>query len=138
MVLPLKTQVLYGSLVGLGVNPHLTLGVAVGDGVWDGRVVDPVCSAPGLVTGFPDDMTFGVGELARGAEVVGVVVENLRGTCRPFGRLGRVFLSRAAMRFCSGSTLLVQISGCCCCRFARSGSGVLMVSGSSGVRRVWT
>ena len=54
-----------------------------------GWVVDLVCSAPGLITGSPDDMTVGVGELAWGAEVVGVVVENLRGTRRPFGLFGQ-------------------------------------------------
>ena len=88
MVLPLKTQVLYGSLVGVGLDPYLTLGVAVRYDVRDARVIDLVCSAPGLVTGFPGDVAVGVGELARGAEVVGVVVVNLRGTRRSFGLLG--------------------------------------------------
>ena len=99
MVLPLKTQVLYGALVGVGFDPYLTLGVAVGEGVRDGRVVDLVCSAPGLITGFPDDMTVGVGELARGAEVVGVVVVNLCDTRRPFGLLGQGVLEPCGNAF---------------------------------------
>ena len=54
-----------------------------------GRVVDLVYAAPGFVAGFPDNMTFGVGQLARRAEVVGVVVENLRCACRWLGGFGQ-------------------------------------------------
>ena len=89
MVLPLKAQVLYRPLVGRRIDPYLALGIAVGEGVRCGRVIDLLCPAPGLVAGFPDDVAAGVGQLARGAEVVGVVVENLRCARRPCGLLGQ-------------------------------------------------
>ena len=49
MILTLTPQVLYRPLVGRRLYPYLTLGVAVGEGVRCGRVIDLVPPAPGLV-----------------------------------------------------------------------------------------